>query len=218
MAKMTSYFRSNIGTKQLMGVTGLALCGFLIAHLAGNLLLLKGQKSINDYAKFLHENPLLIPAEIALVVIFLVHVAAAIKLVIRNRQARPSRYAAPSTSEPKYWPSSFMGFTGTIVLLFVIFHLANFKFYSGTHGKEDVYSIVMERFAHLPSTIFYVVAMLCIGVHLFHGFQSSFLTLGLDTPKHRPYVKFVGILYAIAMTVGFAIIPIYCYAKQGGVH
>lgn len=219
MSKLRNYMQSSIGSKHIMGVTGLALCGFVIAHLAGNLLLLLPEQptgaSFTKYAQFLEQHPLLIPAELALLTLFLVHMLAALKLTLQNRSAKPVKYVKKGMNELKYLPSSIMGYTGLLVIIFVIIHLINFKYSPDHESAADLYQIVRDTFVQLPYAAMYVFFMVVLGIHLFHGFQSAFLTLGLDHPKYTPYVKFCGYVYAITMAVGFAIIPVYFY--QGGV-
>lgn len=212
MSTFLPYIRSSIGRKQIMAIVGLLLSCFLIVHLAGNLLLFKGAGTFNGYAKMLERNPMLIPAELALLAIFLVHLLAAATLIYGNWRARPVGYVV-SYREARFWPSSLMIFTGITILIFLIVHLWTLKF--DPRSKQNLYELVLVRFSDGLYTGFYVFCMIAVGIHLFHGFQSAFMTLGLDHPKYTPIIKGVGLLYAIAMAAGFIFIPVYLY-YQGG--
>ena len=221
MEKVFRYFRSSIGTKQCMGIAGLLLCAFVIVHLGGNLLLFAGPDTFNGYAHALESKMvLLIPVELVLLGIFLVHMLAALKQALKNWSARGwQRYQGPKPIEPKYWPSSLMGYTGILILIFLIIHLLDFKFAPkhGGQGELRLYQLVVSHFSQLSHVLLYVFFMAVLGVHLFHGFQSAFLTLGLDHPKFTPWIRRIGYVYAILMALGFTVIPLYAYIYGGGI-
>lgn len=207
------YFCSSIGAKQAMAIVGMCMCMFLIGHLAGNLLMFKGAQTFNDYAALLAANPLLIPIELALLAILFVHVLAATKMLIGNWSARPVPYVVTNITEVRYWPSSLMVFTGITIFVFLVVHLVTFKF--DPQSKVNLYQLVVLRFSDGLYSGFYVFCMIAVGIHLFHGFQSAFMTLGLDHPKYTPLIKVVGYVYAIGVAFGFAFIPMYTYFQGG---
>ncbi len=176
-------FSSSIGTKIAIALTGLGLLGFLVLHLAGNLLIFAGPAAFNEYSEKLIRNPLLIPAELGLLAILLVHVYKAVRMWVGNRRARPTGYYdkrwAGHTSR-KSVASSTMILTGLVTFVFVVLHLKTFKY--GAHyqvaGSEtrDLHRLVVEVFTQPAYMMFYVVCMALIGLHLRHGISSAFQT------------------------------------------
>ena len=222
MGKMSCYFSSSIGKKQIMAVTGLLLCGFLLGHLAGNLLILYSPEAFNRYGHALITNPLIYVAEAGLALLFLSHIGLAIRLTIENKVARQNSYVVKiPTGRGATLASSTMPITGVIILVFLVFHLINFKFgnyYSVTYEgvvMRDLYRLVMEEFSRPIIVGFYLFSMLAMGLHLSHGFSSAFQSLGINHPKYNCKIKLVGYLFAAAMTIGFSLIPVYCFLQGG---
>src|SRR5688572_5288834 len=165
---------TSVGSKFLVALTGLALVGFLIGHLAGNLLILVGPETFNSYSHALITNPLVIPAELGLIALLLLHLFKAIQHVVRGRVARPQSYTkqvwagGPSR---KSFGSATMVISGVILLVFLIVHLATLKFgaYYGTAAMaaeprmRDLYRLVVETFQSPAVVVFYVVSMVVIG-------------------------------------------------------
>lgn len=214
------YLKSSIGKKQIMGLTGLALCGFLLTHMAGNLLIIYGADAFNLYGHKIITNPLLIPMEIGLLTVFLVHIGLGLKLAWENCTARPVKYHTKvNTGRGATFASNTMPYTGLIILVFLVLHLLHFKW--GAHymvtvdGQEmrDLHRLAMELFSSLGYVTWYVFVMIVLGIHLSHGFASAFQSLGLNHPKFTPILKRVSCLYALLIAVGFAIIPIWAYLK-----
>jgi succinate dehydrogenase / fumarate reductase cytochrome b subunit len=199
-----------------MALTGIAMGLFLVAHLSGNLLLFADETGakFNHYAEFLESQFWLIPSEIGLVVIFLLHVYLAITLSIENRRARGAtgygRKAASDTS----FASRSMIISGLIILVFLIIHLIDFKF--GERGDGGLAGLVKGKLSSPLYSGFYIFAVAVLAFHLFHGFQSFFQTLGLRRPDYTPRVNFLCILLAIGLSVGFACIPIWLLLTNGG--
>ena len=219
---VSHYFGSSIGRKQAVAITGLALCGFLVSHLAGNFLLLVGPDAFNLYAhKLASLGSLLYVAEAGLALMFLVHLGLAIKLTLENKKARGvQKYAVKkNTGRGTTFASATMPYTGLVLLVFLILHLMNLKF--GTYytvtvdGVEmrDMYRTTMEYFANPSSSIWYVIAMICAAIHTSHGFSSAFQSLGLNHPKYYPKIKLIGYLYAVAVGGGFAFLSVWAYLK-----
>lgn len=222
-AAVNHYFGSSIGRKQLVAVTGLLLCGFLVSHLAGNFLLLLGPDAFNLYAHKLESmGGLLYVAEGALAVIFAIHLGLAIKLNIENVQSRggAKRYAVKkNTGRGTTFMSQTMPFTGIILLVFVVLHIKNLKLGSvyptTVDGVEmrDLYRTTMEYFASVGATIWYAVAMFAAALHTAHGFASAFQSMGWNHGKYFKNVKRLGYLYAVAVGGGFAFLAIWAHTK-----
>ena len=200
-----------------MGTTGLFLCLFLVVHLAGNLTLFKndGGAAFNEYSKFMSTSGLIRAAEVILFLGFLFHIIDGIVLTLKNRSARPTRYFVNSPSANSNWSSRNMGITGSLVFVFLVVHLNTFFLKQRileTH--EDMYKAVEDAFQRGWSGwywAFYVVAMVLMGFHLHHGFQSGFQSLGLNHKKYTPLIEKCGLLFSIIIPAGFAAIPIYFF-------
>lgn len=197
----------------MVAAAGLLLCGFLVTHLAGNLLLFAGQDVFNRYANTLETNPLLLPAEVILAALFLIHAAVSLILRWQNKQARPVAYAESRGKGGRTPGSKTMAYTGVLVLAFLIVHIKSFKFGDKSDG---LFQLVMASFRNPLYSSFYVIAMAGLGLHLSHGFQSAFNTLGLSHPKYTPLVKRAGLLFSAAIALGFALLPLWAYFIVGG--
>jgi succinate dehydrogenase / fumarate reductase cytochrome b subunit len=210
--------KSSIGTKVVIALTGLALFGFLIAHLAGNLLILAGAGAFNAYSHKLISNPLIYAAEAGLAAIFLLHIWKTLGNYARNRAARPVRYEmkrpAGHTSR-KSLSSTWMIVSGTTILVFLILHLKTFKFgphYSSAEpGVRDLYRLTLEVFHHPGYVVWYVVAMVLVGMHLRHGITSALQSLGAMPANATRLVLTAGIIVAVIIAGGFAVLPVYVY-------
>jgi len=216
---------SSVGAKVLMALTGLGLVVFLILHLIGNLKLLSGPESINQYAHFLkHDLGLLLwIARAGLLVIFVLHIYLAIRLKARAFAARPVPYACPASAQAGI-ASRTMIWTGAVVGLFTLFHLAHYTFALGfgtdayepgvgyvyknylelrdTEGRHNVYEMMVAGFSNGPLAAIYVVAQLALFVHLRHGIQSAFQTLGLKNTRFRKPIDLLGLAVALALLLG----------------
>jgi succinate dehydrogenase / fumarate reductase cytochrome b subunit len=213
---------STLGRKLLMALTGLFLILFLLVHLIGNLQLLKNDngEAFNVYAKFMTSNPVIKIISYVNYACFIIHALWALLLTIANRKARGTqRYAVSKNSSP--WTSRNMGILGTLILIFLVIHLRTFWYemhWGGiptvTYGDEevkDLYTIVDAAYAQLWYVVLYVVSMLVLAFHLWHGFVSSFQTLGLNHAKYNPLIAFVGKAFAIIVPALFALIPIWMF-------
>lgn len=220
MSSRIRIFATSVGTKLLIGITGLALFLYLITHIAGNALIFLGPQTFNLYAHTLTSNPLIPVIEIGLVLIFLMHVYKTVTMYLGNQQARPVAYArkksqgAPSR---KTVASSTMIFSGLWLLFFVIIHVKSFKYgaeYQTADGIRDLYRLEMENFRSPLTVAFYVLSMLVVGSHLFHGASSTFQSLGLDHPRWTPRVLAAGRILAVLIAVGFIIIVMWAHVAQ----
>lgn len=223
MKWFTSLLSSTLGRKLLMALTGLFLIMFLAVHLAGNLQLLKddGGQAFNTYSEFMGHNPLIQTISKVNFALILIHIVWAIIVSRKNRAARGTAYAVNNKSS--HWTSRNMGILGTIVLIFLVVHLRHF--YAELHwgsvptvtydGKEvaDAYTLVSYWFAKAWYSGLYVVCMIGLAFHLWHGFSSAFQTLGLNHVKYNPVINFVGRAFAIIVPALFALIPILMFLK-----
>jgi len=218
MPSRRSFFSSTLGSKLLVAVTGISLVGFLIGHLAGNLLLFLGPETFNAYSHKLITNPLVYPAEVGLVLLFVVHAWKTIQLTIGSSKARPVRYvekhSAGHTSR-RSLASKTMIWSGLFLLVFVPIHIRTFKFgaYYETHEAEvrNLYQLVIEVFSKPGYVTFYVVGMTIIGFHLWHGVSSAFQTMGADTPRFTPVIRRIGWTLAVVIALGFMSIPVWVF-------
>jgi succinate dehydrogenase cytochrome b subunit len=222
MARFRRAFSSSVGTKLLIGVTGLALFAYLILHLAGNALVFAGPDVFNEYSHRLISNPLIIPIEIGLLLIFVLHIYKAGRNWLHNHDARPVGYErkeyARHTSR-KSFASSTMIVSGLIALLFVIVHVKQFKFGAwyqtvSDNPIRDLYRTEMEVFTQPAWVIFYMICTAIVGLHLRHGIASGFQSLGLDHPVYTKRLTLLGIVLAIAIGGGLALIPLLLFLQS----
>ncbi len=228
-----SYFSTSVGTKVLMAITGLLLFLYLVLHLLGNLLVFFGPATFNGYSYALVHNPLIVPVEIGLLAIFIIHIYKAVTNWWANRKARPVlyyqsykrlfRYGWANHTSRKSIASSTMIFSGILIFFFVLLHLKQFRFgaeYVATTpgvpaGARDLYRLEMEVFSNLANVVIYVLAMIVVGAHLWHGFSSAFNSLGADHPRYTPWVLWLGKLFAVVIAGGFLFIPIWAHFLHG---
>jgi len=218
-------FVSSIGRKYVMSLTGLFLCSFLVIHLIGNLLTLAPDNGVlfDEFTHFMESNIAIRILEYVLFAGFIIHILQSLVVTRMNQKARPDKYAVNPGNASSTWYSRNMGILGTIIFVFLVIHLRNFfwdlKFEPeelGTDAKGDInlYKEVIETFGLWYYVAFYVAGMVALGYHLWHGFASSFRSLGLMHSKYTPAIIFIGKLYTIVITGGFIIIPLYWYFKQ----
>jgi succinate dehydrogenase / fumarate reductase cytochrome b subunit len=214
-------FSSSVGTKLLVGLTGLALFAYLILHLAGNALIFAGPATFNEYSHTLISNPLILPIEIGLLAIFLLHIYKASTNYAANRSARPVGYAmkkyAGHTSR-KSIASSTMIWSGLLILLFVAVHVKQFKYGTWYHVNNtevrDLARLEFEVFSQPLWVAFYVICTLLVALHLRHGISSGFQSLGLDHPVYTRRLTTWGVVLALVIGGGLAIIPIWVYVTR----
>ena len=190
MPRTTSFLDASVGKKAVMAVTGLVLFGFVVAHMIGNLQAYLGPEPLNAYAVWLrelvHGAGLWIARGLLLAAVIL-HVWAALSLTIDNRKARPVGYRQRQWEESTY-ASRTMVWSGPILALFIVYHLLHLTT-GNLHPnfvEGDVYHNFVAGFRVVPASLFYIVAMLCLGLHLFHGAWSMLQTLGLSHPRWNP--------------------------------
>jgi succinate dehydrogenase / fumarate reductase, cytochrome b subunit len=221
MSSQTGVFASSVGSKILIGLTGIALFLYLVVHIAGNVLVFFGPVVFNQYSHVLLSNPLVPLIEIGLVAIFALHLYQTVRMFITNQRARPVRYVQKKYGGPpsrKSVASSTMIVSGLWLLVFVVIHVRQFKY--GTDyevdGIRDLYRLEMENFANPLLVGFYVLSMLIVGSHLWHGIASAFQSLGADHPKGTPRLLAAGKVLAVAIAAGFVVIAVWAYVHQLG--
>src|SRR5262245_20206542 len=218
MASRTGIFSTSVGTKILIGISGLALFIYLLIHIAGNLLIFLGPNVFNAYAYTLEvRNPTLPAIEIALLLVFLLHIYKTVTMFVGNQSARPVRYAQKKYAgrpSRKSLASSTMIVSGLWLLLFLLVHVKAFRFspelpWQG--GGRDLYQQELTTLANPWIVGFYVLSMIVVGSHLWHGVSSAVQSLGFDHPVWTPRVLAFGKLLALFIAIGFISIAVWVY-------
>ena len=209
-----TFISSSIGKKYVMGTTGLLLCLFIAQHLIGNIMLFGGKDMFNTYVKTLSSfKPLVRTIEVVLTIIFVVHIINSIKLSIANRKSGSVKYKSNSSSEISSFSSRTMGISGSIIFIFLITHLSTIWYsFQQVHGSDEYYDIVVGSEVGLANpyyTILYTVAMILLGLHLRHGFQSAFSTFGLSNSKYKSIIENISIIFWLVIPSGFAFIALW---------
>ena len=217
---LLQFWKSSIGKKLIVAVTGILLVGFLVAHMVGNMLVYQGQEDLNKYAYFLHHflhGWGIWLFRLGLIGAFALHIVATIALTRQNKEARNTRYAHEETVQAPR-SSRIMIWSGLTVLGFVIFHILHFTIpvHPDLQGLKDpndakmvdVYTMVVRGFQNPLVVLFYIVAISLLCSHLMHGISSLFQTLGLRSEKTRLLIKRVGVGLALVLWLGFISIPV----------
>jgi succinate dehydrogenase / fumarate reductase, cytochrome b subunit len=214
---------SSITKKVTMALAGLFLILFLVIHLIINLFLMKGDggATFNVFAHFMATNILIKIMEIVLISTIIIHIIWGVILQIQNWMARPVRYKVTGNATTSFF-SKYMIYTGTVVFIFFVIHFIDFWFKriglvenhtlysSGQYaGEPHFYNIAKDLFTNPLYSSIYIVLILILGFHLNHAFQSAFQTLGIDHTKYTPCIKACATIYAVIITIGFCIIPVY---------
>ncbi len=205
-----SLLATTIAKKVVMALTGVVLTGFVLVHMTGNLLLYLGPEALNAYGEMLQSNQAVVwGARAFLLLCVILHAWAAISLTLRNRAARPVGYRQ-SAYEASTYASRTMRFGGPLLLLFIIYHLLHFTVGS-VHSnfiRGDVYHNVVVGFQNPLVAFVYVVAMVALSLHLFHGISSMLQTIGLSHPKYNGLRTMVGAGIASVVTLGNLSFPL----------
>lgn len=213
--KTAAFLGSTLGKKVVMALTGIVLVGFVVAHMAGNLQLYLGPEVMNAYGRTLHElghGGALWVARAVLLLCVGLHIWAATSLTLASRAAREVGYRKQTFLEATY-ASRTMRWSGPILLLFIVYHLAHFttghahpQFVGG-----DVYGNMIVGFRSLPVVLFYLLAMLALGLHLYHGIWSMLQSLGLSHPRYNPWRHALATLVTLAVVGGNVTFPLSVY-------
>jgi succinate dehydrogenase / fumarate reductase cytochrome b subunit len=217
MSWLLDFYRSALGKKIVMAITGIILFGFVAGHLLGNLKLYFGPEKLNEYGVWLRtlghpafpNEMLLWMARLVLLAAVILHIDAATRLTLMNRRARPDDYALRNHVAANY-ASRTMRWGGVIVLLFVIYHLLDFTFGTVNPGFEhgNIYRNVVASFSNVWVSGFYILANVALGMHLYHGLWSMFQSLGLNNPKFNDWRRVFATAFAILITAGNVSFPI----------
>ncbi|MGD8414796.1 MAG: succinate dehydrogenase cytochrome b subunit [Candidatus Latescibacterota bacterium] len=225
MTKLSAIVMSTVGRKILNGLTGMLLCVYILVHMVANTLIIFDPTAFNLYAHFLMSlGPLLIVIEILLAAVFVLHAYTAISVWWSKQKARPDGYVkvtGAGGASRKTFSSMTMIYGGVIMIAFLVWHVATMKYGNHTvfvhNGQEmhNLYHTVVGQFTQGWVVILYEIVMITLGFHLWHGFWSSFQSLGLNHPKYMPIITAVGYIFAIVIAAGFLAIPPYIYFTGG---
>jgi succinate dehydrogenase / fumarate reductase cytochrome b subunit len=216
MNRLVRLFGSSVGRKLVTAATGVLLIAFLFGHMFGNLKVFQGQDALNSYAAWLQGHPLLWLMRAGLLTLLVVHIWLTLSLARENRAARPVRY-------DRYRPravgftSRYMALSGVLVLAFVVYHLLHFTFRvidPGSTRTPDVYTSVVWTFQNPWIAGSYVVAMLLLGAHLWHGSTSVVQTLGMHHESYQTMIRVISAAAVAALVIGNCSIPILIYAGR----
>jgi len=212
MTTFAGFLSSTIGRKLLMGFTGLFLCSFLVVHLTGNFLLFKGDggAAFDAYSEFMSTNFIIRTLEIGLFLGLLLHTVLGVRLWAANRKVRGEEYAVKAGAETSTLASRITFVTGSVIFVFLVIHLRTF-FIPARFGAPDLsmYQLVRESFASPLYSIFYLIALVFLGYHLRHGFQSAFQTFGLRGKRYLPLIETIAFVFWCLIPLGFAAMPLY---------
>ena len=211
---LTTFMNSSIGKKFTMGISGLLLCLFIAQHLVGNMMLFGGEALFNSYVETLSTfKPLVRIIEVIISIIFLSHIISGIRLSLDNKSANSVLYNVNSGSETSSFSSRTMAITGSAVFIFVIMHLSTIWYqFQLIHGSGSYYDIILGDefgFGNPIYAVFYVVAMILMGVHLKHGFQSAFQTFGISDSRYKGLIEKMSIIFWLIIPAGFTWIALW---------
>jgi succinate dehydrogenase / fumarate reductase cytochrome b subunit len=222
-------FASSVGKKFIMAITGMALFLFVVLHLLGNLQVFLGPEAINRYGNLLQTTPeILWPARIILLVLVVLHIWAAIQVSTENRAARPQPYAHYEVVAASY-ASRTMLMSGLIILAFIIYHLLhftvqlrainltgrNFAQLEDAKHQHDVFAMMVLGFRSPVVSIFYIIGMFLLFMHLSHGVGAMFQSLGWKSPAYAPVIARFASVISWLIFLGYISIPIAIYMGYG---
>jgi succinate dehydrogenase / fumarate reductase cytochrome b subunit len=210
MLALTRFYLTTVGKKFVMAVTGIALLGFVFVHMLGNLQLFAGPAKLNAYAAFLHGNPKILWAfRIVILGAVLWHILLAVQLTLRNWANRPQKYKVVKYREADA-ASRTMIYGGIFLVAFLLYHIAHLTLGSvgPTFDAKNVYGNVVAGFRVWWISAFYIVGMIALGLHLYHGAWSLFQTLGLNHPLYNPLRRWVATGFAVVVAGANILMPL----------
>ncbi|MDH3470409.1 MAG: succinate dehydrogenase cytochrome b subunit [Acidimicrobiia bacterium] len=217
-----SSMRSSVGKKWAMALSGIALLGFIVSHLLGNLKIYFGPEQINDYGEALRDlgghlaprTHVLWAVRFGLAAAFAIHIIAAVLISLENRNKRGERYQHRPDYHYVTYASRTMLWSGIIVAAFVLFHLADLTWGNANPDfvRGDVYSNLVVSFERVPVAALYIVANLALGLHIYHGMWSLFRTMGVANPRFNQLRRMLALGTTAAITVGNLSFPIMVQA------
>ena len=219
---MRQLLSSTLSRKNLMALTGFFLCFFLVIHLFGNLQLLLPAAAVrwqfNFYSKLLSENLFIQVISYVLFASILAHAIYALLITIQNRRSNGKHYEYDRRRVSSKWYARKMGLLGTIILAFLVIHLRDFWYQLqfghvplDKDGQRDLYTLVVTVYHNGWYVLIYVLCMAALGYHLMHGFFSAARTLGFYNARYVKWIRVVGWVYSIGISLGFALIPVYIH-------
>ncbi len=212
MGLIGSLYRSSVGKKSVMAVSGLLLIFFLFTHLIGNSFTFLGREAFIAYAEWLHSLGIIIYFfEIGLLALFLIHVLIGAILYFENLRARPSRYSVNTSEEGRSWGSRTMQYTGVVILVFIIVHLMNFHF---TDKNIPIADLVRELLSRPSLAFFYMFSLLALALHLSHGFWSLFQSIGFNHEKYNQFLLKGALVLSILLSTVFILIPVLALVSR----
>ena len=222
---MISYFNSTIFRKTLAGLSGFFLVLFLLGHLLGNLQLFipgeDGQKQFNEYALFMTTNPAVKILSALTYSSIILHTVLTLFLAFQSSNARDIKYLQSSGNANSTWGSKNMAVLGTLILVFIVIHMKSFwyEMHFGVigldpWGNKDLHTVTVTAFNELWYVLFYVLSMVVLAIHLKHGVESVFQTLGIKTRRYVSLIHKAAYGFALIVPAAFASIPIYLYVTQ----
>jgi succinate dehydrogenase / fumarate reductase cytochrome b subunit len=215
---LPSFYRSSVGKKMIVALTGVVLIAFVVGHLLGNLQIFLGPDWINAYAEHLRDlGVFLWIIRLFLLLNVLLHIFFTISLALENRRARPADYKK-KTHVKATFASRHMVVSGLVVLAFIVFHLLHFtarKFNpqfpllkADPLNRYDVYSMMVYGFQNVYISAFYIIGLFLLTLHLTHGASSFFQSLGLNDKKLTPKLAMAGRIFAWLIFIGYTSIPV----------
>jgi succinate dehydrogenase / fumarate reductase, cytochrome b subunit len=218
---MAAMSKSTIGRKLLMALSAVFLIIFLVMHLSVNLISIFSENAFNEASHFMESNFFVQKiGQPILIVGVIYHFVMGFVLEIQNQKARPVKYAMSENSGNSTWMSRNMIISGAVILAFLALHFADFwiptiaKNYFGVDHNETSFQHLQGKFVHLWRVIAYVICFVLLGLHLAHGFQSAFQSMGARHPKYTPCIKSAGNWYAVLIPLGFAVVAIFHFVSQ----
>ncbi|MEO8295232.1 MAG: succinate dehydrogenase cytochrome b subunit [Gemmatimonadota bacterium] len=212
-SRLAAFYRSSVGKKIIMGVTGLILVGFVVSHVLGNLLIFQGPGKLDEYSAFLRSTgKLLWIARGGLLVAVILHIDAAFKLTVRSRSGRPLAYVRRQPQASTMAARS-MRAGGVLLLVFIVFHLLHFTFGTvhpdrGHFNHEMVTHNLLTGFPSIWFLLLYEVSMIALGMHLYHGTVAMMMSLGVSHPRYTPLWRKIAAALAVLVAAGFMTIPL----------
>jgi succinate dehydrogenase / fumarate reductase, cytochrome b subunit len=209
------FWDSSVGKKVIMAVTGLIMVAYLITHVLANLLVFQGPTRINAYSAFLHgTGGALWVARAVLLAALIFHVVAAVQLAARRQAARPIGYAAGRDPQVSTLASRTIRWGGALILAFLVYHILHFTIGTAhpSFVEGDPYHNVTTGFQNPIVVVVYLIAMVAVGLHLYHGVWSSGRSLGMSPPSPTPLRRTIALVLAVVVWLGFTVIPLAVYA------
>ena len=206
---MTLYSTS-VGKKVVMAATGVMFFGFLVIHMLGNLQIFLGAEKLDAYAAFLHSNPGLVWAmRLLLIGAVGLHVLAATQLTLQSWRARPRKYVRQRFQETDY-AARTMRWSGPLLGLFILYHLLHFTVGTvhPTFVAGEVYANVVAGFSSPAIAGVYIVAMVLLGLHMYHGLWSLFQTLGANHPRYNHLRRGFAVVATLVVACGNISMPV----------